>query len=407
MQRILTPNTILYTGFTKVTKTLEELAQSNIEELRVQTGSVFTPDDAASKVLGVFKDTSRSEAVAAKGDRYGIVTVRDLLIVDQPANTKIESVWRQVGSVSPNTSVLDVVDLLIRNNITAIPVVTRDEVGLISQQDITGELVDVPELKKLKAKDIMVSTVITAERDTPIAYARSTMLEKGISHMPVLNDEKLVGMVTGEDIVTTFITSQGKTTTGDRSGAKASKFPGQVTGFMNKTPVSLQGEASVLDAVKLMTKMGSRYCLLVDEEQKLYGIITHRELLGVIHSLKPEPELPVYIVGIDDEDFFEKTVVEDKIRRTVMRSMRIREDITEVSVKVKSQRSSGERTRYTITVRAIGPSISYNVDNEDWGLMETFDGLVDALDKTLRRAKKEPQKGARRGRRRPNPHLKP
>jgi ribosome-associated translation inhibitor RaiA len=145
----------------------------------------------------------------------------------------------------------------------------------------------------------------------------------------------------------------------------------------------------------------------VADEEKIHGIITHRELLTVIQSIMPEEVLPVYIVGIDEEDFFETAVVEDKIRRTVMRSMKIREDITEVSVKVKSQRSKGERTRYIVTARAIGPTVSYNVENKGWGLMETFDGLVAALDKRLRRAKKEPQKGARRGRRRPNPHLKP
>ena len=83
------------------------------------------------------------------------------------------------------------------------------------------------------------------------------------------------------------------------------------------------------------------------------------------------------------------------------------QEITEIRVLVKSQRRKGERTRYKITARALGPSVSYNVENEGWGLMESFDGLVDALDKSLRRTKKEPQKGTRRGRRRPNPHLKP
>jgi len=55
----------------------------------------------------------------------------------------------------------------------------------------------------------------------------------------------------------------------------------------------------------------------------------------------------------------------------------------------------------------MGPNVSFNAENEGWGLTETFDGLCDALDNTLRHAKKKPQKGARRGRRRPNPHLKP
>jgi ribosome-associated translation inhibitor RaiA len=158
--------------------------------------------------------------------------------------------------------------------------------------------------------------------------------------------------------------------------------------------------------VKKFDTLGKKYCLVVDEGENLLGIITNRELLNIIYKLKPVPELPVYIVGLDNEDFVERAVVEEKIRRTVQRTIKMHE-ITEISVRVKSQRSKGERTRYTVTARAFGPSTSFNAENEGWGLMEAFDGLIDALDKTLRRTKKEPQKGSRRGRRRPNPHFKP
>ncbi|MFC1804119.1 CBS domain-containing protein [Thermoproteota archaeon] len=389
-----------------MTKTLEELAQSNISQLRVSTGSVFDPNETASKVLGVLKDTNRTEAVAALGGKYGIITLRDLLGVDQPERTKIENIWKQVGYISPNTSVLEAVDIMIKNNVTAIPLVTKDEIGLLSQQDITAGLVDIGGLSSIKAKEIMHSPVVTVDSDTPIAHVRSIMLDKGFSHLPIISDQKIVGIVTGEDIVTMFITSADKTTRGERSGQKVTRFPGQVNGIMNKHPVVIAPEASVLDSVKMINKMDEKYCLVVDEEQHLHGIITHRELLSVIHDLLPEPELPVYIVGIDNEDFIEKAVVEEKIRRTVERIMKMQE-ITEIRVRVKSQRSNGERTRYTLSARTMGPFISLHVESEDWGLMEAFDGLVDALDKTLRRAKKEPQKGSRRGRRRPNPHIKP
>jgi acetoin utilization protein AcuB len=388
-----------------VTKTLEELAQTKISNLKVSTGSIFTPDDTASKVLGALKDTNRTEAVAATGKKYGIITVRDLLDVDQPEKTKIGTIWKQVGYISPNTSVLEAVDIMIMNNVTAIPLVTKESISLLSQQDITSELEAVNELKLVKAKEIMRSPVVTVSKNTPVSQVRSIMLDKGFSHLPITNNQKIIGIVTGEDIVNTFITSTNKTTRGDRSGQKITRFPGQVSGIMNQQPISVDPEDSVLDSVQTINKMGEKYCLVVDEAQNLHGIITHREILAVIHALLPEPELPVYIVGIDNEDFIEKAVVEDKIRRVVLRSMKMRE-ITEIRVLVKSQRSKGERTRYTISARAIGPSISINVENRDWGLMESFDGLVDALDKTLRRTKKEPQKGSRRGRRRPNPHLK-
>ena len=406
MQLILTPNTHRYTGFLNVTKTLEELAETNLSEIKISKGSTFYPEDTASKVLGVLRDSDRTEAVAARGKRYGVITVRDLLGVDQPERTKIESIWKQVGTISPNNNVLEAVDFMIMNNVTAVPMVSRDEVSLLSQQNITAAMREVSELNAVKAKDIMRSPVVTMSNDTPIAQIRRNMLDKGFSHVPITNNDKLVGIITGEDIVTTFITAGSKTTTGERSGEKVTRFPGQVSGFMNTQPVSVTPEASVLDVVKKIDEMEQKYCLVVDEEERLHGIITHRELLGIIHSLQPEPELPVYIVGIDGEDFFEKAVVEDKIRRTVQRTLKMQE-ITEVRVRVKSQRSKGERTRYKVTARAIGPSVSFNADNEDWGLMEAFDGLVDALDKTMRRAKKEPQKGKRRGRRRPNPHLKP
>ena len=81
--------------------------------------------------------------------------------------------------------------------------------------------------------------------------------------------------------------------------------------------------------------------------------------------------------------------------------------ITEVSVRVKKQSVKGERTRYQLTARALGPNTQFSASNEDWGLMEAFDGLCDALDKTLRRSKRDRQKGPRRGRRRKNPHLNP
>jgi len=387
-------------------KTLRELAETRLNEIEISKTSVFSSEDVVSKVLGVFKDTNRTEVVAASRDKYGIITVRDLLEVDHVATTKIETVWKPVGALRPAITVLEAVDFMIQNNVTAVPVVSKDEVSLLSQEDISTALMEVAEMTSMRAKEIMRHPVVSVDKETPIAQVRRIMLDKGISHIPITQDGKLEGIITGEEIVTTFITDIDKTTWGERSGKKVPRFPGQVGGFMTRTPVTAGPEESVLKVIKKMLQRGKKYCLIVDEEDRLHGIITHRELLDIIHSLIPEPELPVYIVGIDDEDFFEKSVVEEKIRRTVQRTLKM-EEITEVSIMVKKQRKEGNRTRYSVTARAMGPLVSYEVKNEGWGLMETFDGIVEALDKTLLRAKKDPPKGARRGRRTPNPHLKP
>ena len=389
-----------------MTKTLEELALTEISSLPAGSASVFAPGDTLSKVLGVLKDTGRTEAVAAEGDRYGIVAVRDLLGVDQPERTKIESIWKQVGYVTSSTSVLEATDLILGNGVSAVPVVDGKDVHLISQQDILDALEEVEELKNTSAKSIMTTPVLTMDEESPISQIRRTMMDKNYSFIPMTKDGKLSGMVTAEEIVHTFVTTASKTTRGDRAGQKVTRFPGKANGVMNRQPFTVPTTASTMDVIKGLISSGEKACNVVDENNSVQGIITEMELLKLIHVLMPSAELPVYIVGIEDENFFERSIVEDKIRRVVERSSRMH-TITEVSVRIKRQRTSGERIRYKITVRAMGPKDSYNVENEDWGLMETFDGLTDQLSKTMRRAKVPHQKGRRRGRRRPNPHLKP
>ncbi len=385
--------------------TLEELALTEVSNLSIST-SVFSPEDTVSKILGVLKDTKRTEAVASDNEKYGVIAVRDLLGVDQPEQTKVRKIWKQIGTITPSTSILKATELILNNVVPAVPVLDGKKVYLVSQQDIVGALKTVEGLKTTEVKNIMQSPVHTMSVDSPISHIRHTMRDKNYSFIPITENEKLVGMVTAEDIVHTFVTSASKTTRGDRSGKKVTRFPGQASGFMNMEPLTVNIDSTVHEVIRGMTATGRKACLVVDDENHVQGIITEMELLELIYDLvESRDELPVYILGVEEEDFLEKSIVEDKIRRVVERSIKIH-PITEISVNVKTQRSKGERKRYKITIRAMGPTNSFNVTNEEWGLMEAFDGVVDQLSKTMRRGKKNTHKGKRRGRRRPNPHLK-
>jgi len=391
-----------------LTKTLVELVETEVRTILHGAGGVFSPGDQVSRVLGFLKDTGRSEAVAAKGGRVGVISLRDLLGVDHPGRTRVESIWNQVGVLSPGAAVIDAAVLLMEKGVRALPVVENGEVvGAVSQVDIIEALTEVSGLRNMAAKEHMQNPVITVEHVTGVAQARRMMLDENISHIPVTREGELVGMVTSDVIVHTFITPASKTTRGDVVGEKVTRFPGKVSDVMDPQPLIVRPDADMLQVVQGMSNSGKSACLMVDDERVVHGIVTPRELLGLIAGLRVEEEIPVYILGITDEDFFERAVAEDKLRRIVAKNMRIHEGITEVSVRIKKQSTQGERARYRLNARVMGPNVGFNAENEGWGLMETFDGLCDALDNTLRRAKKEPQKGARRGRRRSRPHLKP
>ena len=367
--------------------TLRDLALTEIRNIIPQRAGAFTPDETVARVLGSLKEADTYEAAVTSGNAHGIITVRDLLDVDQPAHTKIDGIWRSTGSVSPEDPVLTLCESLVRNNIRALPVVENGVVGLATQMDVVSAMAEVSELSEYLARELIRSPVWSLDIDEGVAYARRTMLERGVSHVPVVDRGRLVGVVTAGDIVHTFIAPSSKTTTGERVGSRTRRFPGQVTGIMDTRPCTVTPDASVLDVVTELRDWGKSACFMTDPENRILGILAPRDLMVPILRLRAPEELPVYVMGIEEEDFFERAVAEAKLRRVVERSRRFRPDITEVSVRIKRSQLRGERTRYELTGRALGQEGQINAEAGGWDLLEAFDVLTSRLGEAIRRSK--------------------
>jgi CBS domain-containing protein/ribosome-associated translation inhibitor RaiA len=368
--------------------TLEELAFSDIRELFNRGVSVFRPNDLVSKFLGVLERSGRYEAVVSSGSSVGLITVRDALAVDQPSQTKVDRVWRATGGVSPEATVVDVADSLVRKGVRALPVVDGGEVvGIFSQVDLIEALGEVQGLDGVPVKELMRTPVLSTEGDRGIAYARRLMLERNISHLPVVEGGSLVGVVTAESIVHSFINSESRTTRGHRVGERASRFSGRVSGIMDSELCTLDAVASALDAVLSLKEMGKGACIITGRSGNILGIITPRELISLLLKFRAEEGLPVYIIGLSAEDFFERAVAEEKVRRVVSKSLRFRPDITEVSMRIKRSQSRGNRTRYELIARALSATGQINAEAKGWGLIEVFDEVCDTLGKAIQRSK--------------------
>jgi CBS domain-containing protein/ribosome-associated translation inhibitor RaiA len=393
-------------------KTLTELAETDIAILSHTPRSVFNPDNPTSKILTYFKDTGHYEAVASDGANTGLITIRDLLGVEHPERTNIKSVWHRIGITDVHYTVLQAIEILIDNNVRALPLVENGEItGIISQMDLLKELTEVNELGQIKVKDLMRTPVTTIDSKIGNDYARSLMLDKKISHIPVTADEELKGIVTAEILVHTFIVPSSRMAMGNKSGQMVPKFSGQVSGVMDTQPITVGLEANALEAAREMTRMSKSACLIVDEQDRVQGIITPRELLQPIYDLRGEAELPVYIVGLTaDEDWFDAAVAENKVRRVVERAQNMRPYLHEVRVQIEKQRTGGDRTRYEVRAHIYtklgGETI--HVKKEGWDLLEVFDELTQALDQILRDEKQEHNKKPRHGgQKKHNPNFNP
>ncbi len=109
---------------------------------------------------------------------------------------------RKVITIDPDKTARDAARLMADNNISSVIVMKGDEiVGIVTERDLVRKVCanDIPS-SKVSIVSVMSSPVITAESDLPIEAAVQRMFNNRIRRLPVVENGKLVGIVTISDI---------------------------------------------------------------------------------------------------------------------------------------------------------------------------------------------------------------
>ncbi len=146
---------------------------------------------------------------------------------------------RKVFTVSPESSISDALTLMKEKKIKHVPVVKDERLkGIISDRDIKefspskATTLDVYELHYLlatsKVKDLMKTKIITTTPDTPVEEAAMLMYDREIGSLPVLDDGKLVGIISDRDIFKVLVDITGVRHGGHRVNLIVEDRPGSV-----------------------------------------------------------------------------------------------------------------------------------------------------------------------------------
>jgi CBS domain-containing protein len=114
---------------------------------------------------------------------------------------------RPVISAREVASARDVALQLITGNFSGMPV-TNDEgniVGVITELDLLKAVQNGKELARSTAKDIMTANAVTAREDATVEEFIAIMEEFNIIRLPIVKDDKLVGVVSRGDILRSLI----------------------------------------------------------------------------------------------------------------------------------------------------------------------------------------------------------
>ncbi|MEV6407038.1 CBS domain-containing protein [Streptomyces bobili] len=120
--------------------------------------------------------------------------------------------------------------------------------------------------------EVMTRDVVEARRATPFKEVVRLLDHHRISGLPVIDDDdKVLGVVSGTDLVRAQAHRSGRSSVGGATAAD----------LMTSPAITVHPEQSVPDAARLMERRGVERLPIVDEEDRLIGIATRRDLLRV------------------------------------------------------------------------------------------------------------------------------
>ena len=103
-----------------------------------------------------------------------------------------------VITISKDSSIIEAANLITSKSVSGLVVVENDKpIGVISESDIIKGVIN----KKVKVKDVMDKDFIAISPTTKFFEVSKYLREKKIKRFPVVENEKLIGLITETDIV--------------------------------------------------------------------------------------------------------------------------------------------------------------------------------------------------------------
>ena len=221
----------------------------------------------------------------------GIISERD--IAKKLGSSKYESMpasrlhvssvmVKDIISVPQSMRLAEVAKIMLENGIGSVPVMDDDKmIGIVSKADFVTLAID-GEYEKICTKEIMTKEVISISPSERLVHARRVSMDNNVGRLPVMDDENLVGMITSKDLMRAFIDFRKKV---PEKYQKSQIKEVLVENIMSTNPCVVSKDTPICEVSKIMMETGFNG-LPVVENDEVIGIITQTDILRLISKLE-------------------------------------------------------------------------------------------------------------------------
>lgn len=368
------------------------LAQVFAKNIYTKQFNMVQENETLSRCLEPFKkDIPPVLAVTdEKGKYVGVITRRYILRSRLDfATTKVKSLTQSAPRVTLDHPISKLAKLMIESGIRQLPIVEKEKiVGFVTDENVIQAAVT-QKWGNTEISTIMTRAPHTIEANRSVGAVLSLLREYGISHMPVMDNGKLVGIVSIQDILEDILQPQTSQTLGDVVGEKVHTLSIPAKGIMTSPVITVQPETSLKEAEK---KMHDHHisCLAVVLNDKLVGIVTKLDFLELISQLEAAQKkitvqfgLKRLVITPDQQSFMmeEFDSFSRKYQDAFMQGT--------LFVYMKTHGNTSLRGTPLIHCRLQFRTVkgSFFSAGEGWGIETTFRVALDRLERRLLRSK--------------------
>jgi CBS domain-containing protein len=174
---------------------------------------------------------------------------------------------------------------MIEGGVRQLPVFEKNQlVGFVTDEDIIHGAVT-QEWGGTRVESIMTKAPQVIEANRSVGAVLSLFREHGVSHVPVMDQGKVTGIISIHDVIEQIFQPRQRQTLGEIVGEKVPVLSIPAKGIMAQPVITVEPDASLREASEKMHKQDIS-CLVVLSKERLVGIVTKLDFLEPISQLE-------------------------------------------------------------------------------------------------------------------------
>jgi|SRR5689334_11596275 len=132
---------------------------------------------------------------------------------DEPVRSLLRTKGRNIWSIGPDETVYRAIEIMSEKQIGCLVVLTGGQLsGIVSERDYARKVILMGRSsQQTRVREIMTSPVLFATPEKTVAESMRLMTNRRVRHLPVLEGDNVIGMLSIGDLVNWVITSQQQT----------------------------------------------------------------------------------------------------------------------------------------------------------------------------------------------------